>query len=300
MSILSQLLHQGTFVVTADIDQPSGMHINDLLDTATTLKGIVDTITLRNTGGPVITPNPLAFAKRIIDLGTEITLQAQCANHNRIALQADLLAASMLGIENVLCITGEPADNIRDPSVKSVFDMDSTELLRIGSSLTNGIDSLGNTIPNPPTFFLGSTVNPYASELADEVIRMEEKIDAGAKFFQTPPIFHRDGLEQLMDIVKSLKTPVIASILILQSGDMARQVDQMIGGAPVPYNIMNQMDNTTDKIKTGVEIAAGIIGDIKDLCAGVHIMSPGQNKNILQLINKLNPADLKTTLATER
>ena len=300
MSTLSQLLNQRTFVITADIDQPREAYMNDILNTVNGLKDNVDAVTLKSTGGPIITPNPLGFATRIMDIGTEITLQVQCANHNRLAIQADLLAASMLGIENILCITGEPADNIKNHPIKSVFDVDSTELLRITSSLTNGIDSLGNIIPDAPTFFLGSTVNPYASELADEVIRMEEKVEAGAKFFQTPPIFDRESLEQLIDIVKSLNTPVIASILILQSGDMARRVDQMIGGAPVPYNVTDQMDNATDKIKTGIEIAAGIIGNIKDLCAGIHIISPGQNENILRLINKLDHLDLKNTLATER
>ena len=284
MSHLSELLQSGNFVVTAEINPPKGVDMTDTLSRADVLSGLVDAVNLTDHPGSHMSVSPLALAPLIRERGLEAILQVTCRDRNRIAIQGDLLAAHVLGVENVLCLTGDPVGAGDHPEAKTVFDLDSIRLLEAATSLNGGTDMGSNRLRGAPSFYLGAAVNPFASELADEIIRMEEKITAGAQFFQSQAVFDTTQLAEFMAIVKPLGAPVIAGVILLKSGEMARNMNQNIPGVLVPDDLIAEMDSANDKAQAGIQIAARIIREARDICDGVHIMAIGWERYIPQVL----------------
>ena len=284
MSHLSKLLQSGNFVVTAEINPPKGVDMTDTLSRVDVLSGLVDAVNLTDHPGSHMSVSPLALAPLIQERGLEAILQVTCRDRNRIAIQGDLLAAHVLGVENVLCLTGDPVGSGDHPEAKTVFDLDSIRLLAAAASLNGGTDMGGNRLRGAPSFYLGAAVNPFASELADEIIRMEEKVSAGARFFQSQAVFDTTQLAEFMAIVKSLGAPVIAGVILLKSGEMARNMNQNIPGVLVPDDLIAEMDSAQDKAQAGIQIAARIIREARDICDGVHIMAIGWERYIPQVL----------------
>ncbi len=284
MSHLSELLQSGNFVVTAEINPPKGVDMTDTLSRADVLSGLVDAVNLTDHPGSHMSVSPLALAPLIRERGLEAILQVTCRDRNRIAIQGDLLAAHVLGVENVLCLTGDPVGAGDHPEAKTVFDLDSIRLLEAATSLNGGTDMGSNRLRGAPSFYLGAAVNPFASELADEIIRMEEKVSAGAQFFQSQAVFDTTQLAEFMAIVKPLGAPVIAGVILLKSGEMARNMNQNIPGVLVPDDLIAEMDSANDKAQAGIQIAARIIREARDICDGVHIMAIGWERYIPQVL----------------
>ncbi len=284
MSRLSELLQSGNFVVTAEINPPKGVDMTDTLSRADVLSGLVDAVNLTDHPGSHMSVSPLALAPLIRERGLEAILQVTCRDRNRIAIQGDLLAAHVLGVENVLCLTGDPVGAGDHPEAKTVFDLDSIRLLEAATSLNKGTDMGSNRLRGAPSFYLGAAVNPFASELADEIIRMEEKITAGAQFFQSQAVFDTTQLAEFMAIVKPLGAPVIAGVILLKSGEMARNMNQNIPGVLVPDDLIAEMDSANDKAQAGIQITARIIREARDICDGVHIMAIGWERYIPQVL----------------
>ena len=126
--------------------------------------------------------------------GLEPILQLTCRDRNRMALQSDLLAAWVLGIRNVLTMTGDPVDAGDHPMAKPVFDISSAALLQMIGQLNSGNDAAGHPLEGKTDFFCGATVNPCVEPLEPELKRFEEKVEAGARFFQTQAIYDLDAL----------------------------------------------------------------------------------------------------------
>ena len=294
MSHLSKVLQSGNFVVTAEINPPKGVDMTDTLSRAEVLSGLVDAVNLTDHPGSHMSVSPLALAPLIQERGLEAILQVTCRDRNRIAIQGDLLAAHVLGVENVLCLTGDPVGAGDHPEAKTVFDLDSIRLLEAATSLNGGTDMGSNRLKGAPSFYLGAAVNPFASELADEIIRMEEKVSAGAQFFQSQAVFDTTQLAEFMAIVKPLGAPVIAGIILLKSGEMARHMNQNLPGVLVPDNLIAELDGAQDKAQAGIQIAARIIREARDICDGVHIMAIGWERYIPQVL------ELSGTPARER
>ena len=284
MSRLSELLESGRFAVTAEINPPKGMDIQDALSKAEALRGFVDAINLTDQQSAIMGMSPLALASLLLQRGPEVILQVTCRDRNRIAIQGDLLGASALGVENILCLTGDPMTTGDHPEAQTVFDLDSIGLLGAASTLMEGRDMGGSDLKGTPGFYLGAVVNPAASELADEIIRMEDKVEAGARFFQTQAIFDPARLEEFMAMVRPLGVPVLAGIIVLKSGDMARSLNLRLPGVHVPDAIIDEMDDTEDKAQKGIEIAGRTIRDVRGLCNGVHIMAIGWEMRIPQVL----------------
>jgi 5,10-methylenetetrahydrofolate reductase len=281
---LSELLDSGTFAVTAEINPPKGVDIQATLSKAEALRGFVDAINLTDQQSANMSMSPLALASLLMQRGPEIILQVTCRDRNQIAVQGDLLGAGALGVENILCMTGDPVATGDNPEAKTVFDLDSIGLLRTASTLMEGKDMGGNDLKGAPAFYLGAVVNPAASELADEIIRMGDKVEAGARFFQTQAIFDPVQLEEFMNMVRPLGVPVLAGLIVLKSGDMARSLNLRLPGVLVPDAIIDELDAAEDKAQKGIEIAGRIIRDVRGLCSGVHIMAIGWERRIPQVL----------------
>ena len=284
MSTFAEALKSGRFVVTAELNPPKGTNLAPLLEKAEMLRKIVDAFNLTDSHASRMTMAPLAAAHLLIDRGIEPILQVTCRDRNRIALQSDLLSAYALGISNVLCMTGDHPSASDHPDAKPVFDLEAIALLRALSSLQSGEDIGGSRLRGDPSFCLGAVVNPGAPDLNKELRRMEEKIEAGATFFQTQAVYDPGAFERFMNTVHKYNVPVLAGFIMLKSAEMARNFNANLPGFFVPEEIIQEMDEAEDRGEKSVEIMSSIIRDTKPMCQGVHIIAAGWESRIPQVL----------------
>jgi len=279
---LRELFKQGKFVVTSEVGPPKGTDVKEMLENAELLKPRVDAINITDQQSSVMRLGSLVCAPLLKERGIEPIYQLTCRDRNRIALQSDLLSAWVLGVENVLCLTGDYVSLGDHPEAKPVFDLDSVSLLATAKRLNEGYDLAGNELQGKPDFCLGAVVTPGAEPLEPQLIKMEKKVAAGAEFFQTQAVFEPEKFAEFMDQVKGAKlnVPVIAGIILLKSAKMARFMNENIAGVRVPEHLIAEMEQAEDRVKKGIEIAARIIREIKPLCQGVHIMPLGWERHV--------------------
>jgi methylenetetrahydrofolate reductase (NADPH) len=299
MSKLRQELERGDFVVTGEIGPPKGVDIEKCLSDAETLRTQVTAFNVTDLQSAVMRIGSLAVSARLIDQGLEPVFQLTCRDRNRLALQSDLLSAWALGIENVLCITGDHPILGDHTEAKPVYDLDSVQLLKAVTTLNQGHDMAGHELESSPGLFAGAVVTPGAEPLEPQIIKMKKKIEAGARFFQTQAIYEPEKFEHFMNQVQAFKVPVIAGIVVLKGAGMARFMNSNVAGITVPESIINEMADTKadDRKKKSVEITARILRQIKPFCQGVHIMPLGWDELIPDILKE---AELSQEVRTLR
>jgi len=280
MSDLSEALKSGKFVVTAEIGPPKGVDIEEMLEDAEALRGRVDAINVTDQQSSVMRLGSLATSRLLKERGLEPVYQMTCRDRNRLALQSDLLSASVLGIENVLCLTGDYVSLGDHPDAKPVFDLDSVSLLEAAVLLQQGRDLAGKELKGNPKFFPGAIVTPGANPVEPQIIKMEKKVKAGAQFFQTQAVYDPGQFEKFMKEVENLGVPVLVGIVMLKSAGMARFMNRSVAGVHVPDSLIEEMDTAENKRQQSVDIAARLINDMKDMCQGVHVMAIGWEKMV--------------------
>jgi 5,10-methylenetetrahydrofolate reductase len=161
-------------------------------------------------------------------------------------------------------------------------------LIEVIKGLNEGHDMVGNELQGKPSFFPGAVVNPGAdTEAAFELqlIKMEKKIEAGARFFQTQAIYDVTIFANFMKRVVGFGVPILAGVIPLKSAGMAKYMNKNVAGVSVPQEIIDQMASTEDKVRTGIEIAARLIKELKDMCQGIHIMPIGWDKKVPAILD---------------
>lgn len=277
---LVEVFQSGKFAVTSEIGPPKGVDIEEMLLDAELLRGRVDGINVTDQQSSVMRLGSLAVCHLLKKKELEPVFQITCRDRNRIALQSDLLNAHVLGIENVLCLTGDYVSLGDHPGAKPVFDLDSVTLLQAAKKLEEGSDLSGKELRGAPKFCLGAVVTPAADPLEPQIIKMEKKVKAGAQFFQTQAVYEPKRFEEFMKQVKYLNVPVMVGIVLLKSAGMARFMNKNVAGVYVPDNLIEEMEGTDNKVKKSIEIAARLIKEMKPLCQGVHIMPIGWEKKV--------------------
>ena len=280
---LQPLFEAGKFVVTAEIGPLKGTDVTEIEEVAELLRGRVDATNVTDQQSSVMRLGSLATCHLLKERGLDPVFQITCRDRNRLALQSDLLSAYVLGIENILAITGDLPLLGDHPQAKQVYDLDSVQLLWVVKRLNEGYDMAGNELKGKPNFFPGAVVNPGAdTEAAFELqlIKMEKKIMAGARFFQTQAVYEPDTFAKFMRRVEGFNVPVLAGIIPLKSAGMARFMNKNVAGVFVPEELIGKMTEAEDKAQTGIEIAANIIKELKGMCQGVHIMAIGWEKKV--------------------
>ena len=273
-------LESGKFVVTAEVGPPKGTDVSVMLEDAEGFNGSVDAVNVTDIQSSVMRLGSLVCCNLLKDRGIEPIFQMTCRDRNRLALQSDLLSASVLGIENVLALTGDHVSLGDHPNAVPVFDLDSVQLLKLIQTLEDGHDMAGNDLAGAPKFFPGAVVNPGAEPLEPQLFKMEMKIEAGARFIQTQGIFDLGVFERFMQHVASLNVPVMAGIIMLKSAGMARFMNANVAGVSVPADLIREMSRSKNRVRTSIEIAARLINGLKDLCQGVHLMPIGWEKHV--------------------
>ncbi|MFW6163378.1 MAG: methylenetetrahydrofolate reductase, partial [Planctomycetota bacterium] len=223
------------------------------------------------------------MSEHLVREGLEPVFQLTCRDRNRLAVQTELLSAAWVGIENVLALTGDHQYLGDHPDAKGVFDLDSVSLLQTIAMLAEGKDLAGNELAGTPKFFPGACVSPGLDPVEPQLLKMEKKIEAGAKFFQTQAVYDAGQMETFMKQAEKFGVPVLAGIVVLKSAGMARFMNKFVAGVFVPKHLIKEMGKykkKADQKKKGAEIAGQLIAEMKDMCQGAHLMPLGWTDTI--------------------
>ena len=282
---LCDKIRAGKFIVTSEIGPPKGTDVNDILAAAGLIKNRVDAINVTDLQSSVMKAGSLAICRLLKELGIEPIFQLTCRDRNRLALQSDLLSASILGINNVLILTGDYPTLGDHPEAKPVFDLGSIQLLKAAKTLESGKDMKGNPLKGAPEFCLGAVVNPGADPLEPEIIKMEQKVEAGAQFFQTQAVYDVELFRNFVNSTKHIKVPVFAGIVLLKSAGMARYMNKNVAGVFVPEAIIKEMETAKDKAAVSIAMAGRFIRELRPFCRGIHVMPIGWDRLVPQVLD---------------
>lgn len=264
------------FVTTVEIDPPRGVAIEKTLGKASVLRGF-DAINIADSPMARVRMSPVALAHLLREcMGVDTILHMTCRDRNLLSLQSDLLGAYALGVYNVLALTGDPVSVGDYPQATGVFDVTSEGLVRVISRLNSGMDLAGNPLSEPPSFCIGVAVNPASSDLERELGRLARKIEAGAHFALTQPIYDLPVLEKFVGLLGNMKIPVLVGVLPLKSSKHAEYLHNEVPGIEVPEHIRKRIrDAADDRVReVGIETAVEFLRQAKDLAAGAYFMPP--------------------------
>lgn len=273
------------FIVTSEIGPPKGIDVKELIEEAKLIKGRVDAVNVTDLQSAVMRLGSLAVSYLLKKEGIEPIYQLTCRDRNRLALQSDALSASVLGIENILVLTGDHPSRGDHPEAKAVYDLDSVQLIEAIKRLESGKDMAGKELKGVPKFCVGAVVNPGSNPLEPELIKFEKKIKAGAEFFQTQGVYDVGSFARFAEKVKGSGACIIAGIILLKSANMARYMNKNVAGIFVPDDLIKEIEGAGDAQARAVEIAARTIKELKGLAHGVHIMSIGWNKLVPRILD---------------
>lgn len=265
-------------MVTCEAAPPKGTNVGPALEEVRRLAPYVHAFNVTDLQSSVLRMSSWALCALIKQAGYEPVVQMTCRDRNRLALQADLLGAWALGIENVLALTGDYPTLGDHPGARPVFDLDSVQLIAAVQSLNEGKDLAGNELKGKTDFFAGAVVNPGVEPLGPHLLKMRLKVKMGAKFFQTQAVYDPDAFLKFVREVEDLKVPILAGIIPLKSARMARFMNENIAGINVPEAVIAEMERAKtkeDRRKVSVEICARIIRAVKPYCQGIHLMPMG-------------------------
>ena len=284
---LKEVLDQGAFAVTIEYNPPKGTNISAVLDNAKQLVGRVHGVNVTDNTAAVVRAGSLPVCRLLCELGHDPVMQLTCRDRNRIAIQSDLMGAHMLGIRNILCLTGDYPTVGDHKEAKPVYDLDSVQVMQLVKGLNNGRDMMGNKLDGPTAFHIGAAVTPEADPLGPMLAKFEVKVKAGAQFFQTQAIYHPDQFARFMTAVRPFKVKVLAGILVLRNYKMAEFMTANIPGISVPGEMIDELKAAGDQAENvGVEIAVRTIKAVRPYCDGVHIMAIKATQRLADIITK--------------
>jgi homocysteine S-methyltransferase len=267
------------FVVSVEMDPPRGADAALFLEKAQYLReNEVDFLNIGDGPRASARMSALGFAVLLEqNVGIETILHYQCRDRNLIGIQSDLLGAHALGLRNILAVTGDPPKLGDYPHATAVFDVDSVGLVQILHRLNHGVDLAGNPLGPALSFHVGVGVNPGAADIEAEVAKFKAKVEAGAEYCLTQPVYEPRYLEQFLAAVTGFRIPTLVGILPLVSYRNAEFLHNEVPGMSIPDAIRERMRNASTKEEaqqTGVEIARDALRAAKDLAEGAYLMPP--------------------------
>ncbi|MBK6765997.1 MAG: bifunctional homocysteine S-methyltransferase/methylenetetrahydrofolate reductase [bacterium] len=266
------------FQISVEIDPPRSYDPGPFIRHAQRLKAAgVDLINVADSPLARARMSAVSMAHLIRrDAGVDVLLHVSCRDRNAIGLQSELLGAHTLGVLNILAVTGDPTSIGDYPFAKGVFELDSIGLSRMVTQLNKGKDLTGRDLDEPTHFLLGVAVNPTSPNLDLEFDRFKQKLDSGAQFAFTQPLFDPRTLEEFLNKVSSYSSiPIFVGILPLRSSKHAEFIHNEIPDMFVPQDIRDRMHNAgTEGAKVGVEIAQKFLLDTQSMVQGAYLMPP--------------------------
>jgi 5,10-methylenetetrahydrofolate reductase len=284
VSRLRELLEAGTFVVTGEIAPPLGTDLSGMRASVETIAPVCDAINVTDNQGASLHLSSLAASRVVLEMGHEPIFQQTCRDRNRLALQSDMLAAWTLGLANLLAVTGDDPRGGDHPQAKGVFDLDSTQLLQVAAGFNEGHDMQGRPLKGGTDFFLGAAMFPEAEPWDAQSARIEEKIAAGARFFQTQAVFDVEKLARATDLAHSHGAKVIAGILVLRSPHVIKFINERLAGLMVPAHIAERIERAEDAAEEAVRLAIEQAAAFREVADGVHVMALGLDAAVPRIV----------------
>jgi len=283
-SNLERVLEAGYFAVTAEIGSPQNTEPEAIRRRANLIKGYVDAFNVPDGQAAVVAMASWAACLIGMKEGLDPIVQMTCRDRNRIALQMDILGISALGVNNILCLSGDPISFGNHPEAKPVFDLDSTQLIRMVKGLRdekrfeNGEPISGRE----PRFFIGVVVNPFAEPQEHESVHPREEVAAGVDFIQTQPVYNIEKFKRWMGLVQGeglhKKVKILAGITPITSVAAARYMKTKIPNTDIPDEIIERLRkarNREEMIEEGIKVAVETINHLREIegIAGIHIVT---------------------------
>jgi 5,10-methylenetetrahydrofolate reductase len=292
---LTELFQKKVFVVTAEVGplkgcaRAGGNGSPSFITEGEGIKDYVHAVNVTDNQSAVMRLGSLAASVLLKQRGIEPIFQLTCRDRNRLALQSDLLGACSLGIDNVLCLTGDHLKLGDHPQGKSVFDIDSVQLLKIATGLNRGRDMTGHELTQASDLALGAVVNPNFKPLELQLLKMEKKIAAGAQFFQTQAVYDLKLFETFIRQTEGFGVPIQYGLVIIKSPQMGQYMNEHVSGITVPQGIIDEMAGVPAEAykDKALEISVRLIREIRPMVQGLHLMPLGWSDLIPRLVAQL-------------
>jgi 5,10-methylenetetrahydrofolate reductase len=275
LSAFAALLRAGEFVVTAELNPPKSASAQVVRRRASALKGAVDAVNVTDSNRAVAAMAAIPAAILVRDAGVEPIVQMTGRDRNRIALQADVLGAAALGLPNFVFMSGDDPKQGNHPDAVNVKDLDGIGLVRMAVGMRDGKFLSGDEIRNPPAYLVGATASPFAKPMSADITKTVEKVQAGAEFLQTQPVFDLATFSQWLAELRrtdAREVAIIAGVLILRSAEQAERLAKVPGIALAP-EVVERMKKAPDGEAEGIAIAVEMVRSLKALpgVRGVHL-----------------------------
>jgi homocysteine S-methyltransferase len=271
---LARKVEAGEFIVSVELDPPRGHNIEKLVQGAKLLKErgveIVD-INDGSLGRVRMSVLPTAILVREAT-GLDINMHFTCRDRNLMGIQADLLGAHAMDIRNILAMTGDPPRSGDYVNATAVFDVDAIGLIRVLTSMNQGLDATGNSVGEPTAFCVGAALNPAAEEPSREMERFLAKVEAGARWVQTQPVYDLEVLERFFARTRP-PVPVVVGLLPLHSSRHAEFLHNEVPGITVPDGVRSRMREAGERgLRAGVAMGQDLIAQVRRHYAGAYLM----------------------------
>lgn len=292
-SNLKRVLKSGAFAVTSECGPPRGADPEVIRKKGSFLKGYVDAVNVTDNQTSVVRMSSFSACLILKEIGFNPVMQMVCRDRNRIAIQSDILGAAALGINNILCLSGDHQKFGDHPGAKNVFDIDSMQLIQCVRRMTDeGKFLSGEEIKGKPNLFVGCAANPFADPFEIRAMRLAKKVKAGAEFVQTQCIFNVEKFERWMEMVRDLglneKVYILAGITPMKSIGMARYMKNSVPGMDIPEEQIERLKNVPkEKVaEEGIKIAVETIERVRAIkgVAGVHIMAIEWEEKVPEIV----------------
>lgn len=281
-SRLENILSTGAFAVTCECGPPKGANADVIRKKAKMIKGYVDAANVTDNQTSIVRLSSIASCAILKQEGIEPIMQMVTRDRNRIAIQSDIFGAYALGINNMLCLTGDHQKFGNHPTSKNVFDMDSIQLIQtVRQMREDGRVLGGDEIDGQPKMFIGAASNPFADPFEFRVIRLAKKVKAGCDFVQTQCIYNlkklKDFMQQVRDRGLDKKVYILGGVTPIKSLGMAKYMKEKVAGMDVPDEIIDRIKGVPKEKRAdeGIKICVETIRELKEMegIAGVHIMA---------------------------
>ena len=280
---LEKVLAAGEFAVTAELGPPQNANPEAIKKKAQHCIGNVEGANITDNQTAIVRMSSIAAGAIALSCGVEPIIQMVCRDRNRLAMQADILGAAALGIQNLLCLSGDHQTFGNHPDAKNVYDIDSMQLIAMVKKMRDDKQfQCGDKIKeHEPKLFIGAVANPFADPFEFRVMRLAKKIDAGADFIQTQCIFDMkkfgDWMKMVVDQGLHEKVYILAGLTPVRSHRALKYMKNNVAGMSIPDELITRMESAEDPKEEGVKICVEMIEQIKEMkgVSGIHLMPIG-------------------------
>ncbi len=278
-------LQKNKFIITAELFPPKGVNIDSFLKKADILAQVVDAINVTDNQRASMRVGSLAMCRLLRDRGIETIMQMTCRDRNRIALQSDLLSANVLGLNNILILSGDHPNVGEYAGTKTVYDLDTIQLIKTARLLETGVDFAGKKLNGSPKFCLGAVANPTAAPIELQILMLEKKVESGIEFVQTQTVFDVVQYREFFEKTKNLKVRILPGVSVIKSVAFMDFLKKL-PGVNIPQTIQERIISAKDPFQEGLNICAETIKELKVFTSGVHIMAIGIEEYIPEILKR--------------